>query len=100
MQPGQHLGYAFEIATQPLGPGQLTKAAPDNPATGQQHKALPGLKQFDHLQFSVVFSRIIFGLLSRTTLVGPSQLYPMARGLLRLLAQRIDLGTLLPHWQA
>ena len=100
MQPGQYLRHAFEITAQAPEPGQPAEAALHDPAPGQQHKALLRLRQLDHLQFNAVFSRVAFGLLAGVALVCPGQLDRIARGLLYLLAQRIDLGSLLALRQA
>ena len=95
MQPGQHLGHAFEIAAQTPEACQPGKAALDDLAPGQQHKALFRLKQLDHLQLDAVCRRIAFGLLARVPGIGPGQFDRISRGLLHLLAQRIDLGSFL-----
>ena len=95
MQPSEHFRHTLEIAAEPPEAGQPAKATLDHPAPGQQHKALFGLGQLDHLQLNAVCSRIIFRLLTRVTLIGPGQLDRMTRGLLHPLAQRIDLAALL-----
>ena len=95
MQPGQHLGHAFEIAAQPPEARQPCKAALDDPALWQQHKAFLGLRQLDHLQLDAVLRRIAFGLLACITLVCPSQIVTVSGRFLHLLAQCIDLGALL-----
>ena len=95
MQPGQYLGHAFKIAAQPLEPSQPAKAALDDPALWQQHKAFLHLWQLDHLQLDAVLRCIAFGLIARIALVCPSELDGVSSRLLHLLAQRIDLGPLL-----
>lgn len=67
-------------------PTQLGKAALNDPAIWQQHKALFHLRQLDHLQLNAVLRRIAASQLARIALVCPRELDNVPGRFLHLLA--------------
>ena len=62
MQPGEHVRQSLVAAAQAPKVRQPAEAALGHPASGQQHKALPDLWQFDHLKIDTLFLGLLPGI--------------------------------------
>jgi hypothetical protein len=71
------------------------ETALDDPTTGQAHKALPGVGQFDHFQPNAVLESRFCGLFSRVTLIHKRDFNRVSSRPLHLMRQVIHLRAIL-----
>ena len=91
MKADERLPETLVVTSEAAEASRPGEAALDDPAPVQQHKALPGIRQFDDLKLNALLGRVLRGLIACVALIDEGNLNRLVSDLLNALCQVLHL---------